>query len=110
MADAVYRLEEHGPIRQLSVTDSLLQENYLKHESELTDEDEIYSMTEKDPRAEQIEAPQIDAENDEQAAVERQHGDLSLYWYYIKSFSITRLVIWIIWAAVMSAMERIPSL
>lgn len=103
-------MDEHGRIRKLDKNDEVFKQKFLQHESELHSEDETEGPNGKFATnlPDNVNPAHHLPKNDNQAAF--QHGDFSLYWYYIKTFGVTKAIIWLILTAMSSSLERIPGI
>lgn len=113
VADYLFSMNENGDISRHSAPSApsdLLQASYLNHTPEKgSGDDESTTPTsatqqESQPPTSEKDAPAIPEED----AKERQRGDASLYWYYLKSFGTSRLIVWVLWTAISATMERFP--
>lgn len=110
-ADQILAMDENGQVERVTDINRSLNASYLQHESELADQDKPSESS----RRGALDAPdaiganlQQANNNNNDAIPDYRRADLSLYWYYMQSFGLIKVAVWILWTGIASIMERIP--
>ena len=115
-ADRVILITSDGTVEVQSDDDDTA---FQRQVEEYLAEDEVLAKRLQDARQEQNSSPSNSQSGpafkepdpvEEICEINRQQGDLSLYWFFIKTIGVVKSAIWLVLTAMLSTAEKFPGM